>query len=99
MDESPSLLKKIVRPNVVVPVGVLSASQPSPFVTSGISICPCVSADGEHLKTALIFDKSFDLSPLEDHKPCSFLFVVVIYNIHYVYMYIYIYIYIYIYVG
>jgi hypothetical protein len=55
-------------------MNVLHPSQPGPIITSGISICPCVAADGEHFSTALIFDKSFDLSPLNDHKPTNFKF-------------------------
>jgi hypothetical protein len=43
-----------------------------------MSIRPCISADGEHLPTAIIFDKRFDITPLSDHKPSDFVYVIII---------------------
>jgi hypothetical protein len=58
------LKNKIIAPNST---DLIFATPPN--ILSGISICPCVSAYGEHLPTAIIFDKSFDLKPLNDHHP------------------------------
>jgi hypothetical protein len=41
-------------------------------IISGISICPCVAADGQHLPTAIIVDKSFNLDALNDHYSSDF---------------------------
>jgi hypothetical protein len=44
-------------------------------IITGISICCCIAADGEHLPTAIICDESYDLSPLHDHHSTDFWYV------------------------
>jgi hypothetical protein len=72
MDKSPSLNKKSVRSSVITPISIKSPFVSNFNIINKISICPCVDADGEHLPTAQIFDKGFNLDPLKNHKPSDF---------------------------
>lgn len=79
MDETSSVNKKGKRPGVVVPYGELNVTQPPPNVISGITVCPCVAADGAHLRTALIFDEGFKLEFLNNYIPSDFKFNFLLY--------------------
>lgn len=71
-DESPCTNKKPKKNSAVVPKKIEIVNQPPVNIISGISICPCVAADGQHLPTAIIVDKSFNLDALNDHYSSDF---------------------------
>lgn len=60
--------------SVVAPTSVANVSVPQINVITGISICPCVVADGEHLPTAIICDETYNISSLTNHKSTDFRF-------------------------
>ena len=43
------------------------------IITSSTAV-PVIAADGNHLKTAMLFSDSFDLSPLKNHHPTEFVY-------------------------
>jgi hypothetical protein len=73
-DESASMVKKPFSKKFVVPNNTESIFEPTPNAISGISICPCISADGEHLPTAIIFDSKFDFEIINGYKCNNFKF-------------------------
>jgi hypothetical protein len=61
-----------------VPQSLGMVVDPISTSVSGISICPCISSDGQHLSTAVVIDNSFPMDPLSDHKLYFFCFLIVI---------------------
>jgi hypothetical protein len=56
--------------------------EPPYAIITGISICPCIAGDGEHLPTAIIFDTSYDMKPPDVHKSTDFrLLLIMLFNI------------------
>jgi hypothetical protein len=51
-----------------VPSNSTSVYESLPNAVLGISICPCVAADGHHLPTAIIFDSKFDFEVTRNYK-------------------------------
>jgi hypothetical protein len=71
-DESPCTNKKPKKPSAVASKNTVTVYEPPVNIMLGISICPCVASDGQHLSTAIILDKSFNLEVLNDHKSSDF---------------------------
>jgi hypothetical protein len=73
-DESAICCKKEKKRSLISPISTKNVYVPPAAVVSGISICPCVAADGEHLPTAIICNESYDLTPLAYHRSTDFRF-------------------------
>jgi hypothetical protein len=67
-------VKNYVDLGVITTEDVEEVVKPPPTTVVGITVCPCVAADGDHFPTAVIVNDSFDLSALK-HKPSDFRFV------------------------
>jgi hypothetical protein len=74
LDESSTITKNGNKWSAVVPSQTTLVTAQPPISVSGITVCPCIAADGYRLPTALIFDKRFNLDPLIDHNQPNFVF-------------------------
>jgi hypothetical protein len=74
LDETSLLNKKMKHYKVITDKLHSFLYTPKQNIITSSTAVPVIAADGNHLKTAMLFSDSFDLTPLRKHHPTDFVY-------------------------